>query len=155
MSMDKWATSKSTQLSTIVWIKLLLLLENALNLGPLTNWNLKPLQGPPHTLTPSSIRTPNRSKNYVWIYHDMHWPPSYRSKLSNTLKSKDMAILAFKKIPDTPTKTGWSWAQFQKGQPTPCKTIYCFSLLTSGLESFGHKSTPSDRPWIKAYCPKF
>ena len=25
------------------------------------------------------------------------------------------------------------------------------SLLTSGLESFGHKSTPSDRPWIEAY----
>ena len=28
-------------------------------------------------------------------------------------------------------------------------------LLTSGLESFGHKSTPSDRPWIEAYCPTF
>jgi len=26
-------------------------------------------------------------------------------------------------IPDTPTKTHWSWAQFQKGQPTPCKTV--------------------------------
>ena len=26
-----------------------------------------------------------------------------------------------KKIPDTPTKTGWSRAQFEKGQPTPCK----------------------------------
>jgi len=28
-------------------------------------------------------------------------------------------------------------------------------LFTSGLESFGHKSTPSDRPWIEAYYPKF
>ena len=27
--------------------------------------------------------------------------------------------------------------------------------LISRLESFGHKSTPSDRPWIEAYCPKF
>jgi len=31
----------------------------------------------------------------------------------------------------------------------------CFSPLTSGLEGFGHKSTPSDKPWIEAYCPKF
>jgi len=31
----------------------------------------------------------------------------------------------------------------------------CFSPLTSELESFGHKSTPSHRPWIEVYCPKF
>jgi len=33
MCMDKWATSKSTQLSTKVWVKPLLLLENALKLN--------------------------------------------------------------------------------------------------------------------------
>jgi len=33
MSTDKWATSKSIQLSTNVWFKLLLLLENALKLN--------------------------------------------------------------------------------------------------------------------------
>jgi len=33
MSTDKWATSKSIQLSTNVWFKLLLLLENGLNLN--------------------------------------------------------------------------------------------------------------------------
>jgi len=33
MNMDKWATSKSTQLSTKIWVKLLLLLENALKLN--------------------------------------------------------------------------------------------------------------------------
>ena len=32
-STDKWATSKSTQLPTKVWVKLLLLLENALKLN--------------------------------------------------------------------------------------------------------------------------
>ena len=32
MNTDKWATSKSTQLSTKIWVKLLLLLENALKL---------------------------------------------------------------------------------------------------------------------------
>ena len=29
--------------------------------------NLNPLQGPIHTLTPSSINTQNKSKNYVWF----------------------------------------------------------------------------------------
>ena len=84
MSTDEWTTSKSTQLSTKVWVKLLLLLENALKLNFEALWlseNLNPLQGPTHTLTPSSINTQNRSKNYVWIYHGMHWTLCYRSKL--------------------------------------------------------------------------
>ena len=33
MNTDKWASSKSTQLSTKIWVKLLLLLENALKLN--------------------------------------------------------------------------------------------------------------------------
>ena len=33
MSTDKWATSKSTQLSTKIWVKLLLLLEDTLKLN--------------------------------------------------------------------------------------------------------------------------
>ena len=33
MNTDKWATSKSTQLSTKIWVKLLLLLENTLKLN--------------------------------------------------------------------------------------------------------------------------
>ena len=37
----------------------------------------------------------------------------------------------------------------------PLQNYICFSMLTSGLESFGHKSTSSDRPWIEAYCPIF
>ena len=125
----KWATSKSTQLSTNVWVKLLLLLENALKLnfwGPLTNWKFEPCPRA-HTLTPSSINTQNRSKTYVWIYHGMHWPPSYRSKLSNTLRSKDLGILAFKKIPDTPTKTSWSRAQFQNGRVRGLASSYYLS----------------------------
>jgi len=45
MNTDKWATSKSTQLSTKNWVKLLLLLENALKLTE----NLNPFQGPTHS----------------------------------------------------------------------------------------------------------
>jgi len=43
---------------------------------------------------------------------------------------------------------------FRKVIPPPAKLRMLFQL-TSGLESFGHKSTPSDRPWIETYCPKF
>ena len=80
MNTDKWATSKSTQLSTKIWVKLLLLHAWKCQFwGPLTE-NLNPLQGPTHTLTPPSINTQNRSKNYVLIYHDMHWTHWYKSK---------------------------------------------------------------------------
>jgi len=65
MRTDKWATSSSTQLSTV---KLLLLLKNALELNfealKLTE-NLNGLPPPrprTHTLTPSSINTQNKSK---------------------------------------------------------------------------------------------
>ena len=48
--------------------------------GPPTNWKFEPAPRPTHTLTPPSINTQNRSKNYVLIYHDMHWTLSYKSK---------------------------------------------------------------------------
>ena len=41
-------------------------------------------------------------------------------------KTRNLAIQAFKKIPDTSTKTGWNRAWFQKGQPTPAKLRILF-----------------------------
>jgi len=38
----------------------------------------------------------------------------------------------FKKIPHTLPKTRWSKCQFQKGQPTPCKTWDNFSHSSLG-----------------------
>jgi len=71
MSMDDWAIFQSLQNFTNVWVKLILLLENALKFEfealQLTE-NLNPLQCHTHTLTPSSINTQNRSKNYVLKY---------------------------------------------------------------------------------------
>ena len=148
MSTDKWATSKSTQLLTKVWVKLLLLLEMPWTQfwGTLTE-KLNPFQAPMQTLTSSSINTQNRSKNYMLIYHGMHWPLCYWPKLSNTLKKQGFGY------------PGLKFHQNQlKSSPVSEKSVWnyiCFSLLTSGLESFGHNSTPSDRPRIKAYCPKF
>ena len=87
--MDKWAASKRTQVSAILCIKLLPLLENALKLNFKALYeteNLDPLQGPTHTLTPSSIHTQNRPKNYGWIYHLLSSLAGYSPKLTATLK---------------------------------------------------------------------
>jgi len=71
---DKWATSKSTQLSINIWVKLLLLLENALNLNfealSLTE-NLNPLRAHTHS-DPIINKHTNRLKDQLWIYHAMH-----------------------------------------------------------------------------------
>jgi len=47
--------------STKIWVKLLLLFENALNSSMrLSNWKFEPFPRPAHTLTPPSINTHNR-----------------------------------------------------------------------------------------------
>ena len=98
--MDKWAASKRTQVSAILCIKLLPLLENALKLNFKALYeteNLDPLQGPTHTLTSSSIHTQNRPKNYGWIYHLLSSLPGYSPKLTATLKNRGLATLGFQK----------------------------------------------------------
>jgi len=63
--------------------------------------------------------------------------------------------MAFKKKFQThPPKPTEVEPSFRKVSLLPANYVF-FSSLTSGLESFGHKCTPSDRPWIEAYCPKF
>ena len=113
--MDKWATSKSTHFQQKFGLNCSFCLK-MLNFEAfqLTE-NLSPLQGPTHTLTPSSINTQNRSKNYLWIYHGLHWTQWYRWKFLPCWKSRIWLPVVFKKFPDTCTKTHWSWAQFQKG----------------------------------------
>ena len=98
--MDKWAASKRTQVSAILCIKLLPLLENALKLNFKALYeteNLDPLQGPTHTLTPSSIHTQNWPKNYGWIYHLLSSLAGYSPKLTAALKNRGLATLGFPK----------------------------------------------------------
>ena len=98
--MDKWAASKRTQVSAIVCIKLLPLLENGLELNFKALYeteNLDPLQGPTHTLTPSSIHTQKWPKNYGWIYHLLSSVAGYSPKLTATLKNRGLATLGFQK----------------------------------------------------------
>jgi len=107
MSTDKWATSKSTQLSTknlgqtapSAWR-----CPKTQFWGHLTSWKFEPSPiARPHTHSDSTINKHTeqvKKKTTYWL----SWH-------------------ALNKFKTTPTKTGWSWAQFQKGQPTPCKTI--------------------------------
>jgi len=68
MSMNKWATSQSTNLSTKVWVKLLLLLENALKtqfLRP-SSWEFEPSPRP-HQHFDLNINThTTQVKNYIY-----------------------------------------------------------------------------------------
>jgi len=66
---------------------------------------------------------------------DLLWHALNSALQAKTLyhtESKDLATHGFQKNPDTPTKTHWSRAQFQKGQPTPCKTTYAFRCSPLG-----------------------
>ena len=131
LCMDKWATSSLGQIAPSVWK------------CPKTQiWdpdNLNPLQGHTHTLTPSSINTQNRSKNYVWIYHGMHWTLWYGTKLSVTLKSKDLAIL-------------WFWKRFQTHPLKPAEakpSLRKVSLLSAKL----HMLFPAHL-WVTEFWPQ-
>jgi len=59
--------------------------------------------------------------------------------------------MAFQKISDTPAEAEPSFRKVS----LPLQNYVCFSSLTSRLESFDHKSTPSHKPWTEAYYPKF
>ena len=143
--MDKWAASKRTQVSAILCIKLLPLLENALKLNFKALYEtekLDPLQGPTHTLTPSSQ---NRPKHYGWIYHLLSSLAGYSPKLTATLKNRGLATLGFqKKFHAHQLKPTQAKGTLQKVNLPPAKLG--FSTFTSRLQSFGHTSTPSHQP---------
>jgi len=119
--------------------------------GTLTNWKFEPSPRP-HTHSDPIINKHTeqvKKTTYGFIRVYMHWPPCNKPKLSNTLKSKDLAILAFKKKFQThPPKLAEVESSFREVSLPPAKLGMLFPL-TSGLESFGDKSTPSDRPWIE------
>ena len=145
--MDKWAASMRTQVSAILCIKLLPLLENALKLNFKALYyteNLDPLQGPTHTLTPSSIHTQNRPKNYGWIYHLLSSLAGYSPKLTAALRFGYPRLS--KKIPRTPAKTDSSQGHSSKGQPTPCKTRDAFPRSPLGYRVLATHLLPLTSP---------
>ena len=149
--MDKWAASKRTQVSAILCIKLLPLLENALKLNFKALYeteNLDPLQGPTHTLTPSSIHTQNRPKNYGWIYHLLSSLAGYSPKLTATLKNRGLATLGFQKnFHAHQLKPTQAKASFQKvNLATPCKTRDAFPRSPLGYRVLATHLLPLTSP---------
>ena len=84
---------------------------------PLTNWKLEP--------SPRSYLHPDLSSTHTEqvkrIYHGIQWSPEQSSNSLSPLKTRIWPTVVSKKFPGTPTKTCWSWAQFQ---PIPCKITY-------------------------------
>ena len=140
--MDKWVASKRTQVSAILCIKLLPLLENALKLNFKALYeteNLDTLQGPTHTLTPSSIHTQNRPKNYGWIYHLLSSLAGYSPKLTATLKNRGLATLGFqKKFHAHRLKPTQAKGSLQKVNLPPTKLGMLFHVHLSVTEFWPH-----------------
>ena len=140
--MDKWAASKRTQVSAKLCIKLLPLLENALKLNFKALYeaeNLDPLQGSTHTLTPSSIHTQNRPKNYGWIYHLLSSVAGYSPKLTAALKNRGLATLGFqKKFHAHQLKPTKAKASFHKVNLPPAKLGMLFHVRLSVTEFWPH-----------------
>ena len=101
--------------------------------------NLDPLQGPTHTLTPSSIHTQNRPKNYGWIYHLLSSLAGYSPKLTATLKNRGLATLGFqKKFHARQLKQTKANASFQKVNLPPAKLGMLFHVHLSVTEFWPH-----------------
>jgi len=67
---------------------------------------------------------------------------------SITLKSKEFGNLCFQKKFRHIHQNWLKSSPVSERSAYPLQNYVCFSPLTSGLESFGHKSSPSHRPWI-------
>ena len=123
--------------------------------GPLTNWKFEPTPSPHTHSDPIINKHTERVKKLCMdlSWHALnsdtgqnslsHWKQGFGNPWFSKPKFQTHAI--------KPTETEPSLRKVS----LPLQNYVCFSPLTSGLESFGHKSTPSDNPWIEVYCPKF
>ena len=122
--------------------------------GPLTNWKFGPSPRPHTHSDPPSINTQMRSKNYILIYHDMHWTWCYRSKTLYHTEKQGFGHPGFQIKFKTHHQNRLKSSLVSERSTYSLQNYMLFPAY-SGLENFGHKSTHFDRPWIEAYCPKF
>ena len=148
----KWATSKCTLVTAKVCMKLATpparKCPKTQFWGHLGNWKFEPPPRPHPHFNPN-INTHNRSKHYVRIYHGIHWDKDTGLKSLPHWKTRVWLPVVSNTVPYTSTKICWSWAQFQKGQPTLSKSTYAFPAHASGLESFGHIILPATGPGLR------
>ena len=71
-------------------------------------------------------------------------------KLHHIEKARISLLVAIKKFQTHTHKPVEAEPSFGKVCLPPAKLRMLFIPLVRG---FGHKSTPSDRPWIETYCP--
>jgi len=93
--------------------------------GPLSNWKFEP-SPKAHSHSDHIINKHTEQVNKLPM--DLSWHALNSMLQAKTLYRTEKQGFGYiwlsKK--DTPTKTHWSQTQFQKGQPTPCKTTYAF-----------------------------
>ena len=100
---------------------------------------MNPLQGPTHTLTPSSIHTQNRPKNNGWIYHLLSSVAGYSPKLTAALKNRGLATLGFqKKFHAHQLKLTQAKDTLQKVNLPPAKLGMLFHVHLSVTEFWPH-----------------
>ena len=160
MSTDKWATSKSTQLSTKFESNCSFCLKMPWTQpwGPLTNWKFEP-SSRPHTHSDPIINKHTEQVKKLCMELSWYVCTDFQATGQNSLTHRKARIWVpwlSKKISDKPTKTGWSWAQFQKGQPTPCKLRMLFPAHLWVREFWPQIYSLSQALDLsEAYCPKF
>ena len=118
--------------------------------GPLTNWKFEP-SPKAHTHSDPII---NKHIEQGFIMACIELYASGNNSLSHW-KARIWLPVAFKINSRHTHQNSLKPSPGSERSAYPLQNYVFFSLLTPGLESFGHKSTPFDRPWIEAYCPKF
>ena len=123
--------------------------------GPLTNWKFEPSSKAP---THSDLIINKHTEQVKKLHMDLSWHVLNSTLQAKTLshwKARIWLPVAFKKKFRHTYQNPLRLSPVSEMSAYPLQNYICFSPLTSGLESFGHKSTPSDRPCIEAYCQKF
>jgi len=125
------------------------------------------LQGPTHTLTPSSINTQNRSKNIIacielsvigqTLYHTekqgFGYPAAGFQKKFQAHPPKPAEVEpSFRKVSLPPAKLCMLFPWLREFWP---QIYYIVLFPCSGRDERERENTSSHRSWIEAYCPKF
>jgi len=148
---EPWVTS--TQLLTYVWVKLLLLLESTLKLnfwGPLMDRKLEFFPRAHTHSDPSSINTQKQVKNYKWIYQGIDWTLyMLQVKTLSHWKARIWLLVVSKNNSRHTHQDPLKPRPVSGRSAYPLQNYSCFSPLTSGLQSFGHKSSPLTGPGFR------
>ena len=111
-----------------------------------SNWKFEP---PPRAHTHSDPIINEHTEQVKKLHIDLSWHALNSVLPVKTIYHTEKLGLGYpwlsKKFHQNPLKP----SPVSERLAYPLHNYISFSPLTSGLESFGHKSAPSDRPWIE------